>query len=546
MGLLLCRVPLNSDPAAGIFVRINQVGYLTGETKVALALTDQSLAGQTFRVNKTPGGATAFTATVGADRGAYGDFSHLYELNFTALNAPGTYTLSVAGAASLSFPVGADVFSGVIPKSLTFFRVQRCGNTAPLHHKACHLKDGFAAGGWHDAGDYLKFMVTIGDTVNLLLTAYDRNPAAFSDANHNGTPDVLEEMLIGLDWIYRMWDPSHNSLYYQVGDERDHEVGWRLPDNDDANGIVRAVYACSPGKGANIAGKAAAALALASRIWGDPQNSFANPQLAARYLTAAEQIYDYGKKRPAAQPGHQFYGDPSWRDDMALGAVELYRATGQSNYLNDARTYGKAAGNAWTVDWSQMHSLAHYEIGRTDSVYRPTAIATLKREMNAYRDQAARNPFRASLPLFYWGSATVLAGQALEMLWYEDLSGDAAYHTLAQQQRDYVLGGNPWGVCWVNSAGKVWSRHPHHQISDLTGTQLVGFWNEGPDKKSDWESYGLELRNADAYAAFQSDAAVYHDDVEDYVTNEPTIFANAIGMALLSWYRQSVPTGTAR
>ncbi|MCI0442218.1 hypothetical protein L0152_03245 [bacterium] len=48
--------------------------------------------------------------------------------------------------------------------------------------------------------------------------------------------------------------------------------------------------------------------------------------------------------------------------------------------------------------------------------------------------------------------------------------------------------------------------------------------------------YNIRLRKQDAYTAFQSDAAVYHDDVEDYVTNEPTIFANGLGLALLSWY----------
>lgn len=401
--VLTCNTALNSDSTAGIFVRLNQVGYLTDEPKIALALTNQSLAGQTFRVDKTTGGAAVFSATVGADRGSYGGFSHLYELNFTALTTPGNYTLSIAGTASLSFQIGPDIYSGLIPRSLAFFRVQRCGNTAPLRHKACHIKDGFAAGGWHDAGDYLKFMVTIGDTANLLLTAYDRHPSAFSDANHNGTPDALEEMLIGLDWIDRMWDPAHNTLYYQVGDERDHEVGWRMPDRDDANGIVRTVYSCDTGKGANMAGKAAAALALASRIWGNSQKPFANPQLAVRYLTSARQIYDYGKKRPAAQPGHQFYSDTSWQDDMALAAIELYRTTTQVNYLNDARAYGRSAGNAWTVDWGQMHSLAHYEIGRIDSVYRPTAIAILKREVVAYRSQSMRNPFSGDVAVFLLG-----------------------------------------------------------------------------------------------------------------------------------------------
>ena len=518
----------------GIHLRANQIGFLPSEQKVVLAMTNQNLSGQSFQVVRSQG-SNAFTSLVGTDRGSYGNFSHLYELNFSSLKTSGRYTVRISGASSIPFNIGSEIYAPLIPKSLTFFRVQRCGNTAPIKHKVCHLKDGFAAGGWHDAGDYLKFVITTAAAVNLMLTAYDRHPAAFADATHNGRPDVLDESLIGLDWIYRMWDPSHNTLYFQMGDESDHEK-WRMPDVDDKNGVIRKVYSCAQGKGANVAGKAAASLALASMILKDPQKSFSDPALADKYLAAAKQIYEFGKKHPATQPGNPFYTETSWKDDMALGAIELYRATRTTSYLNDARSFGKSVQNAWSVDWSEMHSLAHYEIGRTDPSYRSAAIQFLKRDIDSYQSKAKQNPFRVTLESFYWGSAAVMVGQALEMLWYEDLSGDHSYHNLAQQQRDYVLGGNPWGVCWVNSAGKNWSRYPHHQIADITGTQLIGFWNEGPDTKSDWMQYNIRLRKQDAYAAFQSDAAIYHDDVEDYVTNEPTIFANGLGIALLSWY----------
>lgn len=394
--------PSTDGTKAGIYVRINQVGYLPTEQKIALALTNQNLSGQSFRVTKEPGGATVFTATIGADRGAYGGFPHLYELNFSSLKTPGRYTVQIEGNASLPFQIGSEIYAPVLSKSLVFFRVQRCGNTAPLKHGVCHLNDSFASGGWHDAGDYLKFSITTAATINVMLTAYDRHPTTFADANHNGTPDVLDESVVGLEWIYRMWDPSRNSLYYQVGDESDHK-DWRMPDQDDNNGIVRKIYSCKPGKGANVAGKTAASLALAYLIWNDSNKPFANPQAAQRYLTAAIQIYDFGKKRPAVEPGLDFYIENSWRDDMALAAIELYRATGQTKYLNDARAYARAAKNGWTVDWSELHSLAHYEIAKVDAFYRPTAITFLKRDLDSYRTAAARNPFHATLSSFYWG-----------------------------------------------------------------------------------------------------------------------------------------------
>ena len=39
----------------------------------------------------------------------------------------------------------------------------------------------------------------------------------------------------------------------------------------------------------------------------------------------------------------------------------------------------------------------------------------------------------------------------------------------------------------------------------------------------------------DPYARFQSDDAVYYDDVGDYSTNEPTIWQAALTIALFSF-----------
>src|SRR5207244_4241444 len=103
---------------------------------------------------------------------------------------------------------------------------------------------------------------THGATEVLLLSAYQRHPAAFaSDAS---VPAVLEEARVGLDWIAKLWDPHRQALYYQVGDARDHNGSWRLPEADRAFPGPRPAYACEGGRGANVAGKAAASLALAA------------------------------------------------------------------------------------------------------------------------------------------------------------------------------------------------------------------------------------------------------------------------------------------
>jgi hypothetical protein len=112
---------------------------------------------------------------------------------------------------------------------------------------------------------------------------------------------------------------------------------------------------------------------------------------------------------------------------------------------------------------------------------------------------------------------------------------------MAIHQRDYALGRNPWGVCFVNGVGKVWPHNPEH-IIDLAykaagkPIELTGFWDEGPISQKEFKELGIELQAPDAYKMFQTKEAVYHDDGQDFATNEPTITMNASGIYLCSWF----------
>ncbi len=538
----------SSDAKAdSINLRVNQIGYLPAERKVALALTNANLAGQTFQVLTSKERKLVYNGRVGNDRGAYGDFLHVYEMDFSQLAQNGSYVVRVGNFVSPAFNVGTEPYADLLASSLRFFRVQRCGDTEPSLHGICHLKDGRVkdgpatgavidvAGGWHDAGDYLKFLINSGFTTMVLLAAYEQNPVAFVDGDKNRVPDILDEARIGVDWVNKLWDPHHGTLYYQVGDESDHDR-WRMPEQD-ANLPPRPVWACQKGRGANVAGKASAVLALASVLWGNPSSHFYDPALATKYLIAAKQIYAYGKGRPAAQSSTSgFYEETTWKDDMALAAAELYRATKNKIYLNQARANAASTGDAHLLGYSDVYPLARYEIARLDPTYVQKAVSLFVTDLKAMKKYGDAERFHAAVEWFYWGSATDMTAAALEALWYEKLTGDRTYRAMATDQRDFVLGTNPWGVCFVNSAGTTWPRTPHHQVADLTRSQLIGFWDEGPMRKAEWDEIGIALHGSDPYAAFQASEALYHDDVEDYATNEPTINANAEGLALVSGF----------
>ncbi len=528
-----------------VFVRVNQVGYAADEGKVALALSSASLDGASFHVDRVSG-ERVYTGTVGVDRGTYGEFAHVYEMDLSSVREPGSYRLVVEDAASPAFAVGSDRYRDLLGLTLQFFRVQRCGDANALLHGPCHLTDGTAdgggrdgqrvdaTGGWHDAGDYIKFLITQGASTALLLEAFDRHKDAFRGAE--ATPPVLDEARVGVDWIAKLWDDDTKTLYYQVGDGHDHNE-WRLPEGDDAERPGRRVIACEPGAGANVAGKAAGVLALAAVIWSDASAPYRDDALAERYLAAARQIYAFGKSRPSAQSStNGFYVEESWKDDMELAAVELYRATGESKYLKDARKLSKQVGAGGAFDWGELNPLAHYELARVDAKSRTRVAKFLAADLDAATVAASGDRFGLALMKYHWGSTTSVAGVALEALWYEDLTGDASYRRLALAQRNFILGENPWGVCFVSGAGETWPHTPHHQIADIEHAELTGFWDEGPVRRSVFEGQEITLRSSDAFAQFQSADAVYHDDVEDYVTNEPTLDAAAFGMAMASWF----------
>jgi len=97
-------------------------------------------------------------------------------------------------------------------------------------------------------------------------------------------PDILDEARWGLEWMLKL-HPAPDQLYHQVADDRDH-WGWRLPQDERADygwgkgGPRVAYYADGKPQGlgqfasestgvANLAGRYAAAMALAFQIWKD-------------------------------------------------------------------------------------------------------------------------------------------------------------------------------------------------------------------------------------------------------------------------------------
>jgi endoglucanase len=507
-----------SDARPGIWIRANQIGYLPGDPKIAILSCDEAQSGS-FAVG-------GFTAPIGQDQGTWGPFQHNYQLDFTALRADGTYRVRFGEVSSLPFVIGRDAYKDVTPQLLSFMRLQRCGDN-PVTGKKCHQQDAIdtisgknldLVGGWHDAADRIKHMITTTYCVAALFLA--------------GADD---EGRYGADLVRKI-HPDADTIYVQIADDRDHLPPATLWHDDKSDygwgpgGPRSAWRATSRPEGpkyqnkstglANLAGRASAAMALA----GD--------------LRMAESLYRLARAHPGnamsipVRAPH-YYGESTYLDDLEWAATELYIATKRPEFLQQAIGYARQAGpNPWMGKLRHGHyeffpyvNLAHWRLyPHVDDRTKKELAEYYRTGLESVRQLAERNPYRLGTPLVWCSNNDVIA-LATQAVLYEQMTGDRSYRTLAAEARDWIFGRNPWGVSMVigvPASGNP-ARRPHHLFYRLASILPVGGLVDGPVYKDINDSLKFEPFGDDAYARFQSEVGVYHDCYADFSTNEPII-----------------------
>ena len=580
MATLLLGLLLILQPNTDIQIRFNQLGFAPAGIKTAIAFSREPLP-EEFRLINTATGAIVFKGNVTPITGSWGEFNHHAELDFTSFRSEGTYVIELGSTRSRQFTINRTINNQLADQLLEFMRQQRCGYN-PYVDAACHTFDGRtafgpaqpgtyvnASGGWHDAGDQLKYLLTASNATAQMLLAYQLAPAhAFHDnfnnlgqPGANGTPDILDEALWGLAWMLRL-HPAPDQLYHQVADDRDHK-GFRLPQNETVDygwgaGSYRVVYFAdgkpqglreykSESNGvANLAGRYAAAMALGYQIWKD------DPRLRSFALTllqAGREVYALGQAKEGVQQGNSYgapyrYAETTWADDMEWGAAELFRATRDARYLRDAKRYALLAGSE---SWMGRDEAGHYQYypfmnAGHFRVYDLVDAHTKKQLAAFYREQIERclklgeaNPYRIGVP-FIWCSNNLTVALATELILYERMTGDKRYRTFSAKQFDWLLGRNPWGTSMFTGipADGVYPHDVHLFPNALLKKMVRGGLVDGPVYRKVFQSLrGVSIREPDPFAAFQDDRAVYHDDISDYSTNEPTMDGTA--SAILLW-----------
>ena len=586
-------------------MRVNQAGYPQAGDKRAYLMTTVAAAGARYSLTDADG-QTVAAGRVGPDLGRWSRrFPHVYPIDFSRVRRTGAFTLSVAGPAPASAPVAVGaasrLYAGPIRNALAFYRVQRDGPDivrSPLRTAPSHLNDADAmtyrtpkvdgdgafagdlaplgvridaAGGWWDAGDYLKFVHATAYTDAVLFMGIRDLPAQMGA--RAGPADFTAEAGFGARWLLRMWDDRTRTLYYQVGigngndaTVSDHDI-WRLPQADDTYGghdpafryirhrpVFRAGPPGSP-VSPNLAGRDAAALALCAQVFRSSQ-----PRLARRCLVSAEHLYDLADTSPS---GHlttaipfDFYPESEWRDDLELGAAELALALEQPGAPRglphrDPRRYLRLAAHwahayihgpndaADTLNLYDVSALAHADLIRAMrgrdrglAVTRSGLLADLRRQLAVGIAQGKTDPFGFGYGWAQYDTTTHGTGLAVTAGLYDRLTATHRYAPLGMRWLGNVLGANAWGSSFIVGDGRVYPHCTQHQVANIAGSLdgsapvLAGAAVEGPNSEAATgrlpHMRACPAGGGDRFAPFNS-AAVYRDNVESYSTVEPAI-----------------------
>ena len=575
-GLLFLFITIITNGSS--WIRINQLGYLPQSVKVAVFISDEPLKLGEFQLVDAASEKIVYDGLPVVYDGAKWGMKGAARLNFSCFSKEGSYYIKAGGSHSPEFQIGMDVYRGTADYTLKYMRQQRCGYN-PYLKDSCHTHDGFIVdhptktgqiidvkGGWHDATDYLQYVTTSANAVYQMLFAYSRNPEVFGDQYNaaglpgaDGVPDILNEVRWGLDWLMKM-NPDSAEMYNQIADDRDHK-GFRLPDKDTASygkGLYRPVYFVT-GKSQGLskfrnrttgvsstAGKFSSAFALGATVF-----QKADPEFSKQLARKARQAYSYGLAdlgvtQTACVVSPYFYEEDNYVDDLELAAAELYRLTGMSYYQQQADYWGQLEP---VTPWMEKGSARHYQyypfvnighailangIGQVSKTY----SGFMNKGLNLILERGKSDPFLNGIP-YIWCSNNLNVAALTQARLYIEATSDTTYQEMEAALRDWLFGCNPWGtsmICGLPANG-VSPRLPHSSITFLKGETTYGGLVDGPVYNEIFHGHiEVKLFNRDVYPHFQQGIAVYHDDIGDYTSNEPTMD----GTASLSFYLSSL------
>ena len=449
-----------------------------------------------------------------------------YTINYAKLLASGSSSSGSSGSSSSAddntSEINTDVtynYAALLQESLYLYDANMCGtdvdeNSAFSWRSDCHTGDQYVtydgqtidvSGGYHDAGDHVKFGLPQAYAASVLGMSYYQYKDAYDSVGATGHYTRIIERFV--DYFERCTvldeDGDVEAFCIQVGDgDTDHDY-WGAPEDQDSTQGTRATQAyftSSSDPATDIVSETAAALAIYYCNYKDT-----DAEKAETALAYAEKLFAYVNSfstKSCSTVAAGYYDSNSWEDDYALAAAWLYKATGDSTYKTYYNNvYGSVSGVYWVMCWNNVSSAAvlygpdSSKLSYVADYVSTTATSPVFDNNYAYVDA--------------WGTARYNTALQFLGLTYDDITGSDNFGSWAKGQMQYLLGNNNGYHCFVVGYNSYSVQYPHHRAasgySDVSSNStttlahvLIGAMVGGPD----------------------SDSSNYTDDANNYSTNE--------------------------
>lgn len=511
------------------FIKIDQLGYRPNDQKIAVIAnpitgynnTTSFSPGATYQVRDWVTDAVVYTGTLtvwngGATQAQSGD--KVWWFDFSSFTTTGSYYIFdvTNNVGSYRFEIDDCVYGNALMQAMRMFYYQRCGaakatpyagagwTDTPCHQgnqqdADCRLYNNTnistsknLSGGWHDAGDYNKYVNFTWGTLCDLLLAYEENPTVWPDnfnipESGNGIPDLLDEVKYELDWLLKMQNNDGSVLSVIGGGgmsppSADNQVRHYGPANTSATFSSAGIFALAAIE-FNSIGQTAYASTLqtaAANAWtwasANPNVTFYN----AGTLAAGEQelaAYELS--------GRQF-----------AAAVYLYALTGSATYKTYVdNNYSNMHLLQWTFAYpfegSEQDALLYY-------TKTPGATASVKNAItNAYSGSLSTNnadnlpaynnntdAYRAWLSdnNYTWNSSQTKSKQGIMFLnmnqYNLNTANSAKYTNAAEGFVHYFHGVNPNTKVYLSNMGNYGAENSVTQFYHSWFENGSALWDE--------------------------------------------------------------------
>ncbi|MDE6789583.1 MAG: glycoside hydrolase family 9 protein [Ruminococcus sp.] len=389
------------------------------------------------------------------------------------------------------------------------------------------------AGGFHDAGDHVKFGIPENYAAATLGWGYYEFRDSYVKTGQDGHIETILRYFNDYLMKCTFRDDRGKVIAhcYQVGEGGiDHAI-WQSPEVDI---MVRPAWFLTAEKPqTDYVASAAGSLAINYLNFKDT-----DPEYAHKSLDYAKALWNFANDNPKELSDNsdgplQFYNSSKWEDDYCWAGAWLYLCTEDKSYLKDLMPYVDLyAPSGYCYNWNDMWGGAISLLGIIDQTYPELELQNMYREVNGktiyepadfweqvykcYSTWQGLETAGGYAFLSQWGSARYNTAMQFIGLVYDKYTNNGKpgeFSNWAQKQMHYVMGDNPLNRSYIVGYNENSVKYPHHRAAS-------GLLSAEDTREQRHVLWG-------ALAGGPDGSDKHNDTTNDYIYNEVTIDYNA-------------------